>query len=73
MLVYSDVSFTDADEWHLNAFNTGFKLFFFLSLMWGSNKKSSKIEVRLLQLTTSSIKMVDEAFLAGIRLYTAMK
>ena len=66
MLVYSDVSFTDADEWHLNAFNTGFQLFFFLSLMWGNNKKSSKVEVRLLQPTTSSIKIVNGAFLAGI-------
>ena len=63
--MYGDVSFTDADEWHLNAFNSGFKLIFFLSLVCGNNKNTSKIEVRLLQ-PTSSIKMVDGAFLAGI-------
>ena len=32
MLVYSDVSFTDVDEWYLNALNKGFKLLFFFSL-----------------------------------------
>ena len=66
MLVYSDVSFTDVDEWYLNALNKGFKLFFFLSLVCGNNRKTSKIEVRLLQPTMSSTKMVNGAFLAGI-------
>ena len=64
--MYSDVSFTDEDEWYLNAFNTGFKLIFFPSLVCGNNKKTSKVEVRLLQPTMSSIKMVNGAFLAGI-------
>ena len=64
--MYSDVSFTDADEWYLNAFNTGFNFFFLLSLVCGNSKNTSEVEVRLLQPTMPSIKMVDGAFLAGI-------
>ena len=41
-------------------------LFFFLSLVCGNNKGALKLEVRLLQPTLSSIKMVDGTFLAGI-------